>query len=503
MICQSVTYPRQCVLVIGTPIVGRWLVRNMNPRVKLRLISFEAAILLVVILIGWTGYVAVNSAFRTGAQSSEGIEERRISFKKTRDECFGIADQIQDAVKELNQALYRFVIQNDPSEWEHFSRKSYDVNEWIKKQEAARTTMRQIVTLEQFSFTINNGELIEEIDRAYGDYLASAKRVGDKSADRDQRLKYVEVAWKNSQQLLALSGQLRGRGDVIQLLQVGKPRFPLPEVVLYTFLIILVMLGGWFVVIVYRREVRSVRTELMASKTIIERQQKLAHFGELAAGLAHEIKQPLTAVKARLFALRKSIPAATAESEDAEVIETEINSLQQIVTEFLKLARPADPVLLPMSAHTVINDVHRLLTAGLQRNSIELKVDATSDTRFLADSQQLKQVLINLIQNAAESIDHDGTITLSARQDNSRLGGKMMEAVIIEVKDTGPGISPDVQKRLFDPFFSTKKSGTGLGLSISARIVEKHGGTLTFQSNVGRGATFGIVLPIHKENNEA
>ena len=112
---------------------------------------------------------------------------------------------------------------------------------------------------------------------------------------------------------------------------------------------------------------------------------------------------------------------------------------------------------------------------------------------------QLKQVLINLVQNAAESIEHDGRITLRARKDKADLKGQASEVVVLEVEDTGPGIPPDVQQRLFDPFFSTKEDGTGLGLPIAANIIDKHGGAIRFRTEVGKGTAFGIVLPILQE----
>ena len=111
------------------------------------------------------------------------------------------------------------------------------------------------------------------------------------------------------------------------------------------------------------------------------------------------------------------------------------------------------------------------------------------------DPQQIQQVLINLIQNAADSIGHDGEITLRARLDNKRLADRASEVIVLEVIDNGKGITPDVEKRLFDPFFTTKDAGTGLGLAIAARIVEKHGGALQYQTQPNRGTTFGIVLP--------
>jgi len=104
-------------------------------------------------------------------------------------------------------------------------------------------------------------------------------------------------------------------------------------------------------------------------------------------------------------------------------------------------------------------------------------------------------VLINLVRNAAESIGQNGTIILRSRPGPKRPADRGAETVVLEVADTGKGISPQVEKRLFDPFFTTKESGTGLGLSIAARIVEKHGGALQYQTQVNRGTTFGIVLP--------
>ena len=181
------------------------------------------------------------------------------------------------------------------------------------------------------------------------------------------------------------------------------------------------------------------------------------------------------------------------------MIRNEIHRLDRIVTDFLKLARPSDPHLVPMTAAPLLEEVHNLFAPECEKQSIQLKLDSTVDARFLGDPQQLKQVLINLITNAAESIDHDGTITLRARLDTRQLHARETEAVIIEVQDTGSGIPAEIQERLFDPFFSTKETGTGLGLSIVTQIVDKHGGNLEVQTQPGEGSTFGVVLPVCKE----
>jgi two-component system NtrC family sensor kinase len=120
-----------------------------------------------------------------------------------------------------------------------------------------------------------------------------------------------------------------------------------------------------------------------------------------------------------------------------------------------------------------------------------------ASVQIRVDPQQIKQVLINLLQNAADSIGQNGTITLRARLDEKRLNNRQMDVVILEVADTGAGIPPEAEKRLFDPFFTTKDFGTGLGLPIAARIVERNFGALQYQTQTGRGTTFGIILPLY------
>ena len=177
------------------------------------------------------------------------------------------------------------------------------------------------------------------------------------------------------------------------------------------------------------------------------------------------------------------------------MVEREILRLERIVNEFLQFARPADPELATIPADQPLEEVQALLTAQLAKHGIQLVREAAAPMRVKVDPAQIKQVLINLVQNAADSMNGGGTITLRARHDRKRLANGEAEVVVLEVADTGKGIPPEVEARLFDPFFTTKDSGTGLGLSIAARIVEKQGGSLQYQTQVNHGTTFGIVLP--------
>ena len=124
----------------------------------------------------------------------------------------------------------------------------------------------------------------------------------------------------------------------------------------------------------------------------------------------------------------------------------------------------------------------------------------TEDVHFEGDKQQLQQVLINLVQNARDSMPSGGTITLRGRSGAAAFRRGPKPAVMLDVIDTGTGIEPEVQNRLFDPFFSTKEGGTGLGLAIAARIVEQHRGLLQFSTRRNQGSTFTIILPKERGN---
>jgi len=247
--------------------------------------------------------------------------------------------------------------------------------------------------------------------------------------------------------------------------------------------------------VVYRDMIAPLRVKLVASQAEIERNEKLASLGMLAAGVAHEIRNPLTAIKAALFIQQKKFQSGSEEYSDTKLVEREILRLERIVNDFLQFARPTEPQFAIIQADTLLQEVQSLLALQLAKENVQLILEESPPLRIKADAAQIKQVLINLVQNAADSIGQNGTVKLRARQDRKHISYTDANVVILEVTDTGKGIPPEVEKRLFDPFFTTKDTGTGLGLSIAAGIVQKHGGLLQYQTQVYRGTTFGIVLP--------
>jgi signal transduction histidine kinase len=248
-------------------------------------------------------------------------------------------------------------------------------------------------------------------------------------------------------------------------------------------------------VFVYSDMIAPLQSRLVETQARVDQREKLAALGLLAAGVAHEIRNPLTAIKAALFTQQKRFTAGSAEHSDVKVVEREIVRLERIVNDFLQFARPAEPEPVVMAADLLLLETKLFFTPQLEKNRIQMTLEPSAPLYVKVDPAQMKQVLINLVQNAADSIGQDGTITLRARHSRKPLVNGEKGTVILEVSDTGRGIPAEAQKRLFDPFFTTKDNGTGLGLSIAARIVQKHGGVLEYQTQVNRGTTFGILLP--------
>jgi signal transduction histidine kinase len=269
---------------------------------------------------------------------------------------------------------------------------------------------------------------------------------------------------------------------------------------LQSSLIALLALLAAIGLLVHRALFLPLKNRLDATAAAGLRNQKLASLGVLATGVAHEIRNPLTAIKLRLFSLKKALGATVSDNDDFQTIHSEIDRLERLTKSFLEFARPPEPQRERINSSDLLQKIQRLLEPELARRNIKIAIEAADNLDFSADPQQLQQVLINLAQNGADSMASGGTITLRAHSGSAAFARGRESAVMLDVIDTGIGIEPHVQERLFDPFFSTKEGGTGLGLAIAARIVEQHGGLMQFSTRPNQGSTFTIVLPKERTN---
>lgn len=241
------------------------------------------------------------------------------------------------------------------------------------------------------------------------------------------------------------------------------------------------------------------QTQLRRSQNTLEQSEKLAMVGKLAAGVAHSIRNPLTSVKMRLYSMRRHLNLTPEQQDDLEVISQEIRHIDAIVRNFLEYSRPPKLKVQQISPSTVVDWAIKLLQPRLESYQVTVEVRRRRPLpEIWADPDQLKEVLVNLMVNACEAMGKHGKITITEEEDFLAGIGRV---VLLRLQDTGPGIPPAVQDKIFQPFFSSKEEGTGLGLSIAARLIEEHGGTIQVESKPGHGATFIITLPLRKIRN--
>jgi signal transduction histidine kinase len=235
--------------------------------------------------------------------------------------------------------------------------------------------------------------------------------------------------------------------------------------------------------------VRGVVAQLQRQECETLRAEQLAAVGQLAASIAHEVRNPLTSIKLLVgAALTGHCPRGLSEP-DLQVIHDEVGRLERKVQSLLDFARPLEIGSEPQDIGEVVRQVVDLVRERLTRQSVRLAVDVPAGAVSAElDADQFKGVLVNLIFNALDAMPGGGALDV-------RLARAPDGGVRLTVEDTGPGIDPKVADRLFTPFFSTKPTGTGLGLSVSRRIVQAHGGTLTAVNRPTGGACFTITLP--------
>jgi signal transduction histidine kinase len=229
--------------------------------------------------------------------------------------------------------------------------------------------------------------------------------------------------------------------------------------------------------------------ELTSAQAQLVQSAKLAAIGELAAGVAHELNNPLTSVLGFAEILQEDLQEEGSYHENLQTIVNEAHRARRIVRGLLDFARQTSPTRERVDVNEILQQTLNVIRYHLENSRITIEEDYAADLVFLLlDEGQLKQVFLNLISNAAQAMPRGGTLSLCTAQ--------VGEEVAVSVSDTGPGIPRHKLVRIFDPFFSTKPSGTGLGLSISLGIVQEHGGRITVESEVGQGSTFTVWLPM-------
>ncbi|MFZ2950861.1 MAG: ATP-binding protein [Desulfuromonadaceae bacterium] len=229
-------------------------------------------------------------------------------------------------------------------------------------------------------------------------------------------------------------------------------------------------------------------TNIRRMEVALKKADRLAALGELSARMAHEIRNPLAALCGSVQLLSSAADIQEHDARLLAIVTREAERLDVLISEFLMYARPAAPYLERITLHPYIEEEFIFLAHDPRFTNISLQNLIPRSSEVRADPNQLRQVIINLLQNAAEAMPDGGIIRIESSLTSA--------AAIISITDNGAGIGEDAAQHIFEPFWTTKPAGTGLGLSISYRIVEAHGGSLTVESPPAGGCRFVITLPV-------
>ena len=237
------------------------------------------------------------------------------------------------------------------------------------------------------------------------------------------------------------------------------------------------------------QQLRESRKEIeIMHRTQMSRAEHLATLGELATGLAHEIRNPLAGIAGVIDIIGRDLPESSPARAMVKDVRLEINQINRILTDLLETARPHPPRMMRSNLNITVEHAVMLARQQVLSQPIKIELEQAPDLREVEhDSDQIHQVVLNLLLNAVQAIDGPGTVTvgISSRED----------CAIVTVTDTGRGMSDQQMSQIFRPFYTTRSNGTGLGLSLVRRIVEEHFGHIEVTSKLGEGSTFEVQLP--------
>ncbi len=216
--------------------------------------------------------------------------------------------------------------------------------------------------------------------------------------------------------------------------------------------------------------------------------EKLKSVAALAAGLCHELRSPLQVIQTHVEVLPDHYDEPGFRKRCTETMRAEIIRINDLLKQLMDFAKPKQPLFRPIEPHEILDSTLGLLSNEFVKRRIHLeKYYGANGTTIRADSDQMRQVILNLVLNALQAIDKDGAVTVSTRQENGYF--------VLDIKDSGPGFDPRIAPKLFEPFNSSKQGGTGLGLSMVHSIVKEHGGKISAESKPGQGTVFSVKLP--------
>lgn len=390
---------------------------------------------------------------------------------------YRVSAQLRSQLHRLSASMLRFQVTGEPVFQTKFDNHRKQINRFLEEQ----------------TFILNSSderELLNQISEGLSAFFQEAERAMEERSqgvDQSTIISRIESSRQLLDEIVELTNSLADtRHQSFRALfadyQHFVQRLQFSVLGWIAVMITLLVTIGW---LAYRLFVTPLSQDLEAANTVAGRRNELATIGTLAAGIAHEIRNPITAMKARVFALSELVEKESPAVKQAHFIDTELNRLESLVRDFLDYARPSEPVLDWTDPAAFVQEMHDTLAPEIKSAGHDFILELGKASRLLMDTQQMRQIVLNLVRNASEACHNQaGVIKLGLTTRNG--------FPRIYVSDNGPGIPIEYQKKLFIPFFSKKASGTGLGLSIAENLARKNRAQLNFESSHHTGTTFFI-----------
>lgn len=430
-----------------------------------RILSGFILIAILLVLVGYFAFLTTKSLQKV----SNAIMKENVSSLKA-------AEELELALVNQKGLVASYFLDGDSAWLNTLEEKKKDFEVWFKNaQEVALTPgekeiLKEILVLYN-SYDNQRNKAIQLYKEGYDSEAKKILLIDMKNS--------IDYLYQRCEDLISANEALIARAEVSSRKKVDR----MTNLIWVTIVITLFLgsLMGFFM-------------SHKISEQLI-RSAKMASLGQLSANIAHEIRNPLTAIKMRLYSLSEELKNNIMTKEDLSVISEEIDRMEKTVKNFLDFARPPEPNFQKCDINQILEGTISLLSSKANSQNIRIKKGFNAiPSELEIDKEQMRQVFLNIILNAIDAMPNGGVleITTSKHQDK-----KLKPIFEIKFKDTGSGLPVYSKKRLFEPFFTTKTEGTGLGLFIASRIIHMHEGLIEAESQFGKGTTLIIKLPLH------
>lgn len=423
---------------------------------------FLMAVLLI--LVGMLAFITTKDVQRV----SLAIMKENVSSLKA-------GEELKSAVLNQRGLLGNYFFDGNPSWLKTIEERKRDFASWFKKAQEVSLNDNEKMILQEAAVLYKTYD--RQRNKAIRLYLSGNVIEARNVLFNDMRIT-LDYLYQRCEDLISENEALIAKAEVASQNNVVRMTF------FIWLMIIITLISGSFAGFFISRKINQ----------HLVRAAKLASLEQVSASAAHEIRNPLTSIKMRLYSLKEELEAGSTASDDLNVINEEINRMESTVNNFLDFARPHEPNLQLTDIGQILEGTVNLIVPKARSQNIAIEKQFKDfPVELKIDRQQIRQVFLNIILNAIEAMPNGGLLRIDAANNGDKKSNKFLE---IQIRDSGIGIPSDIKHKMTEPFFTTKTDGTGLGLFIASRIIKMHKGSLNIESYSGKGTTVILKIPV-------